>query len=37
MTAMAEFVRTSTFISTLTTLLKMTREASHANVAPLLE
>jgi sugar phosphate isomerase/epimerase len=37
MTAMAEAVRTSTFISTLTTLLKMTREAAHPNMAPLLD
>ena len=37
MTAMAEFVRTSSFISTLTTLLKMTRAAAHPNVAPLLD
>jgi 2-keto-myo-inositol isomerase len=37
MTAMAEAVRTSTFISTLTTLLKMTREAAHPNVMPLLD
>ena len=32
MTAMAEFVRTSTFISTLTTLLKMTRAAAKESV-----
>ena len=37
MTAMAEAVRSSTFISTLTTLLRMTREAAHPNVAPLLD
>ena len=37
MTAMAEAVRTSTFISTLSTLLKMTREAAHPNVMPLLD
>jgi sugar phosphate isomerase/epimerase len=37
MTVMAEFVRTSTFISTLTTLLKMTRAAAHPNVAPLFD
>jgi len=37
MTAMAEAVRTSTYISTLTTLLKMTREAAHPNVMPLLD
>jgi 2-keto-myo-inositol isomerase len=37
MTAMAEFVRTSSFISTLTTLLKMTRAAAHPNMSPLLD
>ena len=37
MTAMAEFVRASTFISTLTTLLKMTRAAAHPNVAALFD
>jgi 4-hydroxyphenylpyruvate dioxygenase len=37
MTVMAEFVRTSTFISTLTTLLKMTREAAHPNMHPTLD
>jgi sugar phosphate isomerase/epimerase len=37
MTALAEFVRTSSFISTLTTLLKMTRLAAHPNVGPLLD
>jgi len=37
MTVMAEFIRTSTFIATLTTLLKMTRAAGHPNVAPLLD
>ena len=37
MTAMAEAVRSSTFISTLTTLLGMTRAAAHPNVAPLLD
>ena len=37
MTAMAEAVRSSTFISTLTTLLTMTREAAHPNMAPLLD
>jgi sugar phosphate isomerase/epimerase len=35
--AMAEAVRASTFISTLTTLLRMTREAAHPNMAPLLD
>ena len=37
LTAMAEFVRTSSFISTLPTLLKMTRAAAHPNLAPLLD
>ena len=37
LTVMAEFVRTSTFISTLTTLLKMTREAAHPNMHPMLD
>ena len=37
MTAMAEAVRTSTFISTLPTLLKLTREAAHPNMKPLLD
>lgn len=37
MTVMAEAVRASTFISTLPTLLKMTRDAAHPNVAPLLD
>src|SRR5262245_46957720 len=37
MTAMAEFVRTSSFISTLPTLLKMTRAAAHPNMVPLLD
>lgn len=37
MTAMAEAVRGSTFISTLATLLRMTREAAHPNIAPLLD
>src|SRR2546422_6489067 len=37
MTAMAEFVRASTFISTLPTLLKMMHSAAHPNVAPLLD
>lgn len=32
-----EFVRTSTFISTLTTLLKMTRAAAHPNLAPMFD
>jgi 2-keto-myo-inositol isomerase len=37
MTAMAEFVRTSSFISTLTTLLQMTRAAAHPNMRALLD
>jgi 2-keto-myo-inositol isomerase len=37
MTIMAEFIRTSAYISTLPTLLKMTRAAAHPNVAPLLD
>jgi 2-keto-myo-inositol isomerase len=37
MTAMVEAVRSSTFISTLATLLKVTRGAAHPNVAPLLD
>ena len=37
MTIMAEFIRTSAYISTLPTLLKMTRAAGHPNVAPLLD
>ena len=32
MTVMAEFARASTFISTLTTMLQMTRAASHPNI-----
>jgi 2-keto-myo-inositol isomerase len=32
-----EFLRTSTFISTLPTVLKMTRDAAHPNVAPMLD
>lgn len=32
-----EFVRSSTFISTLPTLLRLTREAAHPNVAPMLD
>ena len=32
-----EFVRTSTFISTLPTILKMTRAAAHPNVVPMLD
>jgi 2-keto-myo-inositol isomerase len=37
MTAMAEFVRTSTFISTLPTMLKMTRAAAHPNMSVLFD
>jgi len=37
MTIMAEFIRTSAYISTLPTLLTMTRAAGHPNVAPLLD
>jgi sugar phosphate isomerase/epimerase len=32
-----EFLRTSTFISTLPTLLKMTRAAAHPNIAPMVD
>jgi 2-keto-myo-inositol isomerase len=32
-----EFLRTSTFISTLTTLVKMTRAAGHPNLAPMFD
>ena len=32
-----EFLRTSTFIATLPTLIKMTRAAAHPNVAPMLD
>jgi 2-keto-myo-inositol isomerase len=37
MTAMVEFVRASSFVSTLTTLLKITREAAHPNLRPMLD
>jgi 2-keto-myo-inositol isomerase len=37
MTIMVEALRNSTFVSTLTTLLKMTREAGHPQVKPLLD
>ena len=37
MTAMAEFVRTSSFISTLPSLLKMTHAAAHPNIAALFD
>ena len=36
-TAMVEFTRASSFIGTLTTSLKMTREAAHPNVRPMLD
>lgn len=35
--AMAEFVRTSTFISTLPTMLKLTRAAAHPNMRPMMD
>ncbi len=37
LTAMVEFVRASTFISTLPTLLKATRAAAHSNLRPMLD
>ena len=37
LTAMIEFLRNSTFISTLTTALKLIREAAHPNVRPMLD
>jgi sugar phosphate isomerase/epimerase len=37
MTAMAEFVRTSSFVSTLPTALKMTRAAAHPNMKVLFD
>lgn len=37
LTAMIEFARSSTHISTLTTSLKMIREAAHPNVRPMLD
>jgi 4-hydroxyphenylpyruvate dioxygenase len=37
MTMMCEFVRASTFISTLPTLLRMTRAAAHASLQPLFD
>lgn len=37
MVVMAEAVRSSTFMGTLPTMLKMMREAAHPNVAPLLD
>jgi len=37
LTVMAEFIRTSSYISTLTTLLKLTRAAAHPNMAILFD
>lgn len=37
LTLMAEFLRNSTYISTLSTLVKMTREAGHPNLKPLFD
>jgi 2-keto-myo-inositol isomerase len=37
MIAMVEFTRASSFIGTLTTSLKLTREAAHPNVRPMLD
>src|SRR5262249_40250834 len=37
LTAMIEFTRASTHLSTLTTSLKMIREANHPNVRPMLD
>jgi sugar phosphate isomerase/epimerase len=37
MTAMIEFARNSSFISTLTTALKLIRQATHPNVRPMLD
>jgi 2-keto-myo-inositol isomerase len=37
LTGMIEFIRTSTFISTLTTSLKVIREAAHPNMKPMLD
>jgi sugar phosphate isomerase/epimerase len=37
LTAMAEFVRASSFVSTLPTLLKMTRRAAHPNLRPMFD
>ncbi len=37
MTAMIEFARNSTFLSTLTSSLKVIREAAHPNVRPMLD
>ena len=37
LTAMVEFVRTSTYMSTLPTILKTTRAAAHPNIGPMLD
>lgn len=37
LTAMIEFTRSSTLVSTLTTSLRLTREAAHPNVRPMLD
>lgn len=37
LTAMVEFVRACSFVSALPTLLKMTREAAHPNLRPMLD
>ena len=37
MTSMIEFARTSTHLATLTSALKMIREAGHPNVRPMLD
>jgi 2-keto-myo-inositol isomerase len=37
MSLRTEFLRTSTFISTLPTILKMTRAAAHPNIVPMLD
>jgi 2-keto-myo-inositol isomerase len=37
MTAMVEFTRGATFLTTLTTSLKMTREAAHPNLRPMID
>jgi len=37
MTAMIEFARNSSFIATLTTSLRLIREAAHPNVRPMLD
>jgi 4-hydroxyphenylpyruvate dioxygenase len=37
LTAMVEFLRDSPFLATLTTLLRLTREAAHSNVRPMFD